>query len=401
MTDPAIQRRSFRPAPAWLICGLPVAEGLLWLSERFQWFWFNEHRGWTVLIAVAVVGATILFMLLWFIASLVFGWRFQFSIQSLLVLTLVVAIPCSWMMVETRRARTQHDSVATYTRDSRQGVGYDFQLDPPGRRLPPGIDESIRASREFESSLGVAWHNSSPPERPHAPGWLLDILGDDFFCEVVVAQPRNDADLLLLQPLKTLRRLELSDSGVTDVGMAALKDLRRLRWLNLRGANVTDAGIKYLQGLSQLRFLDLGHLHVSNDGLIYLKDLRHLQRLDLGFTKVNDAGLVNLQGLGQLRQLGFWGNDITDAGLEYLKALKDFEGLTLAFAKITDAGAMKLKNLTHLQMLDLRGTKVTDAGLLQLQGLAELKQLALERTPVTDEGVKKLQQTLRKCKIER
>ena len=30
-------------------------ECLLWLSERFQWFPFNAHKGWTVLIAVAVV----------------------------------------------------------------------------------------------------------------------------------------------------------------------------------------------------------------------------------------------------------------------------------------------------------------------------------------------------------
>ena len=34
--------------------GLLVVEGLLWLSERFQWFGFNHHKGWTVLVAVAL-----------------------------------------------------------------------------------------------------------------------------------------------------------------------------------------------------------------------------------------------------------------------------------------------------------------------------------------------------------
>ena len=67
-------------------------EGLLWLSERLPWFPFNHHKGWTVLIAVAVVGGAMLVMLLWFIASLLFQWRFQFSIWSLLVLTVAVAV---------------------------------------------------------------------------------------------------------------------------------------------------------------------------------------------------------------------------------------------------------------------------------------------------------------------
>ncbi len=396
MTNPAPKPRWYRLTPDRFVIILLVVECLLWLSERFQWFAFNEKKGWTVIIAVAVVGAGFLLMLLWLVASLLFRWRFQFSIRSLLTLAVVVAIPCSWMMVETQRARTQHDAVAVYVRESGQGVIYDFQMNPPGRsRLPGGpIDE-------FESTMGLAWHMSSPPEKPHAPGWLMDLLGDDFFCDVIVAQPRNDTQLFLLQPLKTLRRLEFSDSGVTDTGMATLKELRQLQWLNLRRAKVTDAGVKYLQGLSQIRVLDLGGTQVTNDGLIYLKDLRQLQRLDLGFTTVADAGLVNLQGLEQLRQLEFWGNKITDAGLEHLKALKHLESLTLAFANVTDGGFSKLKDMTHLQTLYLRGTKVTDAGISQLECFTQLQMVDLHSTQVTDAGVKKLQQALPNCKIER
>ena len=40
-----------------VVFGLLVVEGVLWLSERFQWFAFNHHKSWTVLIAVAAVGA--------------------------------------------------------------------------------------------------------------------------------------------------------------------------------------------------------------------------------------------------------------------------------------------------------------------------------------------------------
>ena len=79
MTDPTSHRRHFYPTPTWLIYGLLVVEGLLWLSERYQWFGFNEKKGWTVLIGVAVVGGAMVVMLGWFLVALVCRWRFQFA----------------------------------------------------------------------------------------------------------------------------------------------------------------------------------------------------------------------------------------------------------------------------------------------------------------------------------
>ena len=45
MTDPSASPPLLPAGPAWLIYGLLVAEGLLWFSERFQWFSFNERKG--------------------------------------------------------------------------------------------------------------------------------------------------------------------------------------------------------------------------------------------------------------------------------------------------------------------------------------------------------------------
>ena len=51
----------------WLLLAV---EGLLWLSERFHWFAFNQHKGYAVLIAVAGVAVFLLLMRLWFLAGL-------------------------------------------------------------------------------------------------------------------------------------------------------------------------------------------------------------------------------------------------------------------------------------------------------------------------------------------
>ena len=50
------------------------------------------HKGYAVLTGVAVVGVAMLLMGVWFAVALVFRRRFQFSIRSLLVLVVIVAI---------------------------------------------------------------------------------------------------------------------------------------------------------------------------------------------------------------------------------------------------------------------------------------------------------------------
>ena len=107
MIDPAPKTRWYRLTPDRVILGLLVVVCLLWLSERFGWLpW---HKGYAVLTALAVVGVTFVGMLLWFIVALVFRWRFQFSIRSLLVMVVVVAVPCSWLMVAMKAAREQRE----------------------------------------------------------------------------------------------------------------------------------------------------------------------------------------------------------------------------------------------------------------------------------------------------
>ena len=189
MTEPAITTRGrFSPTPAWLIFGLLVVEGLLWLSERYQWFWFNEKKDWTVLSCAAVVGVMMLVMLGWFIASLILRWRFQFSIRSLLVLVVAVALPCSWMAVELKKARDQKNAIAAI-RKSRGYEGYEYQLE---------TDESTGFTNEV----------------PHGPTQLRNLLGDDFFNDVWCVNIQKDADIVNLRGFPRLRSLSFSRDPV-------------------------------------------------------------------------------------------------------------------------------------------------------------------------------------------
>ena len=56
MDSPATERRWFIPTPSRLVHTSLLATAVLLLSDRWQWFSFNQHKGWTVLIANAVYG---------------------------------------------------------------------------------------------------------------------------------------------------------------------------------------------------------------------------------------------------------------------------------------------------------------------------------------------------------
>ena len=67
-----------------------MAVGSVPLADVAQRLCSRDRRG-------ESVGVVCVAMLLWLIVALVSHPRFQFSIRSLLILTVAVALPCSWL----------------------------------------------------------------------------------------------------------------------------------------------------------------------------------------------------------------------------------------------------------------------------------------------------------------
>ncbi len=208
MTEPTATRRWFRPTPGWLIFGVLVVEGLLWLSERLRWF----PAGWAAAIVLVVVGATLLLMLFWFIGSLLFRWRFQFSVRSLLALTLIIAVPCSWIAERIRQVRREKEIVAAI------------------EKLGGGVKWVT-----YDNGLPVLW----------------GLLGDDLsHVNLVMLRESQvtDSDLDDLKELDRLEALVLGKTRITNAGLGRLKSLSQLKGLQLGGTQVTDAGLENLRG---------------------------------------------------------------------------------------------------------------------------------------------------------
>ncbi len=299
----AAHRRWFRLTPGHLLVVLLAAEGMLWLSERFRWFPFNQHKGWTVLIAIASVGVFLVLMFLWFLAALVFRWRFQFSILSLLVLVVAVALPFAWLETEMKAAREQ-GKVAASIKKMQRPIYYDYDFNYDKRENPFLL-------RKFSE--------------PKSPRRLGNALGGDFFATMTAVNlnwaAASNADVERLRGVTGLTSLQLAGGRYDDSALECLEGMKQLEELCIRSSyNITDAGLKHLEGLTQLKRLDLfWNCRIGDRGLEHLKGLSQLQKLDLGHVGVTDAGLEYLKGLSHLEWLNVEGTKVTDAGVTKLQ----------------------------------------------------------------------------------
>jgi hypothetical protein len=283
--------RWYRVTPDRLIVGLLVIEGLLWLTNQLPWpIW---HKGYAVLAALVVIGVFLLAMPVSWALCLAFGWRFQFSLRSLLTLTLAVALACGWLSWEVKKAGEQRDAIRAFRK-----VG--------GRAL---YDD------RWEARFGMVVNSPLSP-----PAWLCEQFGNDFFGDVREVIAWSDKALAQIGRFPDVESVDfLCGIGVSSAGIAHLKQIPKLR--NLRfgdGQTVTDEGLANLRFLPQLRRLDMGSSCLTDHDLECIGSLRQLEWLRLGghFT---DTGLARLHGLTRLKSLDLSPAEVTDQSVRRLQ----------------------------------------------------------------------------------
>jgi Ran GTPase-activating protein (RanGAP) involved in mRNA processing and transport len=168
---------------------------------------------------------------------------------------------------------------------------------------------------------------------------------------------------------------------------AQLAKLTRLRWLQLTDSpGVDDHVLAAVANMSDLRVLDVSDTAVTDAGLAHLAALP-LETLELRVARaVTARGLEHLRSIATLRVLTLTGIAIGDA-TEPLTALTNLRALKLYSTGVTDRGLAKLATLTNLRYLDLRDTAITDAGVAHVARLTQLRHLKIGSTALTDARV--------------
>jgi len=187
-----------------------------------------------------------------------------------------------------------------------------------------------------------------------------------------------------------LEELDLSETAITNNGLAYLKNNPGLMSLNLGNCQwISDEGLRHIQDLTHLTRLYLKNLRVSNTGLDYLRRLFRLTHLVLRGTNISGTGLLILEGLYNLRYLDISRTQIDDAGLLPICRFRYLETLLLEGCKIiTKAGVAHLTCLIRLRKLGLSDSNITDESLEHIKKLTSLEELTLARCwRVTRRGI--------------
>lgn len=441
-STPAVHRRPLI-TPERLVVLMILLEVLLILSERFHWFAFNDHKGWTVLIALASVVMMLGLMVLAFIASLLVRRPLRFSLRALLWMVVAIAIPCSWLRAAVAEAEREQTAVEAIQKAGGQvrfkdtmaekeevappeflvdqfgspffyeviEVGLDGLPDDRLRQLEPFLallprikDVSLQYSSISEAGLQVV-AGLGQLERANLGG-----------------TPITDSNLANLRALKKLRSLALYNTAIRGDGIEALSNLEDLRDLDFTSGCLTDEGLAHVATLTRLEKLNLKWTHVTDDGLVALEKLNELRNLSLDHTAVTDAGLQHLRGLSNLEELelkntiidgeGFSflqrlrlkivyldNTQFNDVGLRFLQAQTELGVLFLSGTKITGAGLASIKSLKQLEYLALDGDRIADADIEQLRGMTQLRILLIRGTPLSGKSIELLRQALPGCMI--
>jgi len=266
----------------------------------------------------------------------------------------------------------------------------------------------------------------------------------------------SDDDVERVAQLKTVTRLDLSFTYVTDVGIQHLQSLpeledltldtaeaitdaaasylranKRLKRLVLRGTDITDVGMPYLATLTGLKTLDLSHTMIGDVGLESLPALSELEELNLGGTRITGNNLNFLKLLPRLKKLSFngiqrrnggacWTPLLTDLDMDTMSLLAGMEELNLGVGvslgkagtsvgagncrltggiQLTNLGVARLAKLTRLRRLDISGAKITAAGLKSLEQLPQLEHLSLWNCVALDDSAAPALAALKRLKF--
>ncbi len=231
----------------------------------------------------------------------------------------------------------------------------------------------------------------------------------------------TDTDVERVAATKTLKKLDLSLTYVSDKGAEAIGKAAQLEELNLFTAEfITDAAIAFLRGNTNLRVLNLRGTDVTDISLEYVSNLTNLRSLDISFTQIGDVGMEHLAPLSQLEELNVGGMKISGAGLHVLKYLPNLKKLSfygtqrrnagMCWAPVmTDLELDTIALLTNLEELNIGdgvalgtprpevlgprtgeaecritgGTRISDLGVAKLGALKKLRYLNLSGSVVT------------------
>ena len=183
---------------------------------------------------------------------------------------------------------------------------------------------------------------------------------------IILANQRgiDDNGILALAPLKDMESLTINGCSVTDVVLPTLAEFEGLQVLNLSG-NTEIYGKDFKTLTAKGAFRNLRELHVrgSKFGYYGLEQMNKMPKLEVllaGSCELAGPAINGLAGCEHLRVLDLSQNRLQDDNMKGVSRLKNLEELRLNDLPLTDECLNSIKTMKNLKVLNLNGTRVTE-----------------------------------------
>jgi hypothetical protein len=189
--------------------------------------------------------------------------------------------------------------------------------------------------------------------------------------------------------LKTVKRLNLSRTGLKNENLIKLAALTSLESLNLAENELTFEGLPAIRTLKKLRELNLDGIKPAVDGIDAVGTLTSLRSLSLSRSGMDNSDLMYLLPLAELEIFNLSSTKIGDKGLPIFRVFTELRLLDLSKTRITDNGLVSLIPLRNLRELKLNDTALSNACLNSLGKIQGLESISVSNTAITKDGVRK------------
>ncbi len=295
--------------------------------------------------------------------------RFTFTVRSLLVFVAFIAVIAWWAGAAARRVESRRrlesdlqeaGAYVYYYHEFDAGI-YQADATPPG----PAILRTWFGEDAFVEIRGIVFDELAAVEHTNEEiSRSLSLVECAAELEWLVLPRGNDATLRQVGRARSLKSLDLTNSGITDEGLGELRRLSHMRELALVNTSITGRGLADLAELKDLRSLDVTGTRMSDELFGVVSHWPFLERLSASHTLLSDVGLECIAACSELRHLKVANTGVTDAGMESIAALRELESVDLSGTAITNRGFEALKTLRNLRTVDVTSTQVTTSGIV-------------------------------------
>jgi len=205
---------------------------------------------------------------------------------------------------------------------------------------------------------------------------------------ILIVTPESLKRVNELEEMPSLKVLKFEKSNLAGGPRMKVASFPKIEEISLDRCTLSEATLQSIAASKSIKRIRLLGSNVSNAGLAYLKDMVQLELLDLNeCEQISDVGVKHLQGLTRLRNLSLWGPQITDKGLAYLSKFTDLSALTIRKCDVTDRGFEVLSRMRKLKELDLAFTDAGDGALDSMASVNVISKLKLRASGVTPNGI--------------